>query len=128
MIDLPMFKEKMRGVKMEINDCGFPLVNSISYTDDMDEGFKDSDYVFLVGSKPRGPGMERKDLLVENGKIFVETGKALNGSAKETTKILVVGNPANTNSLICMSHANSIKRENFSAMTRLDHDRSLYQI
>jgi len=97
-------------------------------TDKSDVGFKDLDYALLVGARPRGPGMERGDLLKENAKIFIETGKALNDNAKRTVKVLVVGNPANTNALIAQTFAKDIPKENFTAMTRLDHNRALYQL
>ena len=92
----------------------------------MSVGFKDVDFALLVGSKPRGPGMERADLLKDNGKIFVSTGKALNDNASRNCKTLVVGNPANTNCLIAQHYAPDLPKENFTAMTRLDHDRAIY--
>jgi malate dehydrogenase len=119
---------KLRGVKMELDDCAFPLLVKTNTTTKLSEGFKDIDIAFLVGSKPRTKGMERGDLLQQNGKIFVEQGKALADHAKRNVKVLVVGNPANTNCLIAMKNAKSLKPENFNAMTRLDHNRALSQL
>lgn len=118
----------LEGVVMEVEDCAFPLVKGINPTDNLETGFKDADYILHVGAKPRGPGMERADVLKDNAKIFAETGKAMNKVAKQTTLSLVVGNPANTNALIASSNAPNIPAANFSAMTRLDHDRALAQI
>lgn len=113
---------------MELNDCAFPLLREVITCDDLATGFKDIDIALLIGSKPRGPGMERADLLKDNGRIFIDTGKALNDHAKRTAKILVVGNPANTNCLIAQHYAPDIPKENFTAMTRLDHNRGVYQL
>ena len=113
---------------MELHDCAFPLVHDIVATDVDQSIYQDVDYVFLVGAKPRGPGMERGDLLKQNGEIFVGVGKALDKYAKKTVKVLTVGNPANTNCLIAMSNAPSIPNENFTAMTRLDHNRAVWQL
>ena len=113
---------------MELHDCAFPLLREVIVTTNQSEAFKDMDYGFLVGAKPRGPGMERADLLKDNGKIFVDTGKAINDNAKRDAKIIVVGNPANTNALICAHHAKDMPNENFTAMTRLDHNRALGQL
>ncbi len=113
---------------MELDDCAFPLLVKTNTTTNLNEGFKDIDIAFLVGSKPRGPGMERGDLLKQNGKIFVDQGKALADNAKRDVKVMVVGNPANTNCLIAMKNAKSLKPENFNAMTRLDHNRALAQL
>jgi malate dehydrogenase len=118
----------LNGVVMELNDCAFPLVAGITATDSAEVAFKDADYALLVGARPRGPGMERKDLLLENAKIFSAQGKALNAVAKKNVKVLVVGNPANTNALIAASNAPRIPRKNFSAMMRLDHNRALSQL
>ncbi|HSC47864.1 MAG TPA: malate dehydrogenase [Gammaproteobacteria bacterium] len=118
----------LNGVVMELNDCAFPLVSGITATDSAETAFKDADYALLVGARPRGPGMERKDLLLENAKIFSAQGKALNAAAKKNVKVLVVGNPANTNALIAASNAPRIPRKNFSAMMRLDHNRALSQL
>jgi len=115
-----------KGVEMELNDCAFPLLKGIVSTDNQTVGFKNVDYALLIGAKPRGPGMERGDLLKDNGKIFVETGKAINDNASRNIKCVVVGNPANTNCLILANHASDIPAENFTAMTRLDHDRALH--
>lgn len=127
-IELPGALKALEGVAMELDDCAFPLLRGVVQTSDLNEGFDDIDYALLVGSRPRGPGMERGDLLKENGKIFTSTGKALNDKAKSTAKILVVGNPANTNCLIASHNAPNIPAENFAAMTRLDHDRALAQL
>lgn len=125
LIDIPDMEPKLKGVKMELEDCAFPLLHKINTTSSMSEGFKDADCALLVGSRPRTKGMERGDLLKLNGKIFIDTGKAINDNAKRTCKTLVVGNPANTNCLIAMKHAKDIPSENFNAMTRLDHNRAL---
>ncbi len=127
-IDLPFMQDAVRGVQMELHDCAFPTLEKVSYTDSLTEGFKDCDYAFLVGSKPRGPGMERGDLLKDNGAIFVDVGKAMNDNASRDCKTIVIGNPANTNCLICAAHAPDSPKENFSAMTRLDHNRALAQL
>ncbi|BCL62370.1 malate dehydrogenase [Desulfomarina profundi] len=118
----------LEGVVMELNDCAFPLVDSIITTDDPNVAFKDTDYALLVGSKPRGPGMERADLLKDNGAIFTIQGKALNDNASRDVKVLVVGNPANTNAFIAMKNAPDLNPKNFTSMMRLDHNRSLSQI
>jgi malate/lactate dehydrogenase len=123
-----MMSSVLNGVKMELDDCAFPLLDSITVNDKLTTGFKDIDYCLLVGSKPRGPGMERADLLKDNGKIFVDTGKALNDHAKRDVKVIVVGNPCNTNCLIASHYAPDIAKENFTAMSRLDHNRGLTQI
>jgi malate dehydrogenase len=128
LIDIQPMEEKLRGVKMELDDCAFPLLVKTNTTSKLSEGFKDIDVAFLVGSKPRGKGMERADLLKQNGAIFVEQGKALGDHAKRTVKVLVVGNPANTNCLIAMKNAKGLKPECFNAMTRLDHNRALAQL
>lgn len=116
----------LEGVKMELQDCAFPLLYSIEITSDPYLAFTDVHYALLIGSKPRGPGMERGDLLNENGKIFVEQGRALNASAREDVKVFVVGNPCNTNCLIAMSQAPRLSRKNFYAMTRLDQNRATF--
>jgi len=118
----------VRGVVMELNDCAFPTLNKVSATDDAKIAFKDCDFAMLVGARPRGPGMERKDLLLENAKIFSAQGKALDAVASRGVRVLVVGNPANTNSLIAQRNAPSLPRANFTAMTRLDHNRGLAQL
>lgn len=118
----------LQGVVMELNDCAFPLVHGIEISDDPKVAFKDIDYAFLVGARPRGPGMERKDLLEANAQIFTVQGAALNAVAKRDVKVLVVGNPANTNALIAMNCAPDLDPRNFTAMTRLDHNRALSQL
>eukprot|EP00340_Litonotus_pictus_P007502 CAMPEP_0170515012 /NCGR_PEP_ID=MMETSP0209-20121228/1498_1 /TAXON_ID=665100 ORGANISM="Litonotus pictus, Strain P1" /NCGR_SAMPLE_ID=MMETSP0209 /ASSEMBLY_ACC=CAM_ASM_000301 /LENGTH=320 /DNA_ID=CAMNT_0010799303 /DNA_START=71 /DNA_END=1033 /DNA_ORIENTATION=+ len=125
LIDIPQMEPKLKGVKMELEDCAFPLLHKVNTTSNMSVGFKDADCAMLVGSRPRTKGMERGDLLKLNGAIFIDTGKAINDNAKRTCKTLVVGNPANTNCLIAMKHAKDIPAENFNAMTRLDHNRAL---
>ncbi len=116
------------GVVMELDDCAFPLLQEVIYTDDPNVAFKDTDYALLVGSRPRGPGMERKDLLEANAAIFSVQGKALNDNASRGVKVLVVGNPANTNSLIAQRNAPGLDPRNFTAMTRLDHNRAMAQL
>src|SRR6185295_12995407 len=118
----------LEGVVMELNDCAFGTLHGVVATDRAEIAFRDADYALLVGAKPRGPGMERKDLLLENAKIFSTQGKALDASAKRTVKVLVVGNPANTNALIASCNAPGIDRRNFTAMTRLDHNRASAQL
>lgn len=118
----------LKGVVMELEDCAFPTLHSVIATDNARKAFKDADYALLVGAKPRGPGMERKDLLLGNAQIFSAQGKALNAVAKKSVKVLVVGNPANTNALIAMSNAPRIPNKQFTAMTRLDHNRALSQL
>jgi malate dehydrogenase len=118
----------LKGVEMELHDCAFPLVESILTTDDAGEAFKDADYALLVGARPRGPNMERKDLLEANANIFTAQGKALNDHASRDVRVLVVGNPANTNALIAKSQAPDLAPDQFSAMTRLDHNRALSQL
>jgi malate dehydrogenase len=113
---------------MELNDCAFPLLTSVVATDDVNVAFKDVDFALLVGARPRGPGMERKDLLTANGAIFGPQGKALNEHASRDVKVLVVGNPANTNALIAACNAPDLDRKQFTAMTRLDHNRALSQL
>jgi malate dehydrogenase len=113
---------------MELSDCAFPTLNRIVATDDAKTAFKDCDFALLVGARPRGPGMERKDLLLANAQIFSAQGRALDEAASRDVRVLVVGNPANTNALIAASNAPGIERRNFTAMTRLDHNRSLGQL
>lgn len=119
--------DKLQGVIMELQDSAFPLVTAIHGTDDAAAAFKDADAVFLVGSRPRGPGMDRADLISANGKIFVGQGKALNG-AKPTCRIITVGNPCNTNCLVAAHHAPDIPNSQFTAMTRLDQNRAVGQL
>jgi malate dehydrogenase len=118
----------LNGVVMELKDSAFPLMHDVVATDDVNVAFSETDYAILVGAKPRGPGMERADLLTENGKIFGPQGKALNDHASRDVKVLVVGNPANTNALIAQAAAPDLNPRNFTAMTRLDHNRSLAQL
>ena len=118
----------LTGVVMELADCAFPTLNRINATDDPKAAFKDSDYAMLVGARPRGPGMERKDLLLENARIFIEQGKAMDAVASRDVKVLVVGNPANTNGYIAMKSAPGLPQKNFTAMLRLDHNRALSQL
>ena len=118
----------LEGVVMELNDCAFPLLHGIVTSDDPEIAFKDTDYALLVGARPRGPGMERKDLLEANAAIFSEQGKAINKVASRDIKVLVVGNPANTNALIASANAPDIPAGQFTAMTRLDHNRALSQL
>ena len=118
----------LQGVVMELNDCAFPTLNKVIATDDARVAFKDCHAGLLVGARPRGPGMERKDLLLANAQIFSAQGKALNDVASRDVRVLVVGNPANTNSLIAMKNAPSLKPQSFTAMTRLDHNRALSQL
>jgi malate dehydrogenase len=130
MLELPMEKAQaaLKGVMMELEDCAFPLLAGMVGTDDPLVAFKDVDVALLVGARPRGPGMERKDLLLENAKIFTVQGKALNAVASRNVKVLVVGNPANTNAYIAMKSAPDLPAKNFTAMLRLDHNRALSQL
>jgi malate dehydrogenase len=118
----------LQGVMMELNDCAFPTLNRIVATDDAKVAFKDCHAALLVGARPRGPGMERKDLLLANAQIFSAQGKALDAVADRNVRVLVVGNPANTNSLIAMKNAPSLSPSRFTAMVRLDHNRALSQL
>ena len=118
----------LKGVIMELDDCTFPLLHGVHATDQAEEAFADIDYAFLVGARPRSQGMERKDLLQANAAIFSAQGKALNKVAKKTVKVLVVGNPANTNALIAQNNAPDIAPGQFTAMTRLDHNRAITQV
>lgn len=128
LLDITPALEALEGVRMELEDCAFPLLAGIECTDDPNVGFKDTDYALLVGARPRGPGMERKDLLEANAAIFSVQGKAINDHASRNIKVLVVGNPANTNALITQRNAPDIDPRNFTAMTRLDHNRAMTQI
>jgi len=130
LLELPIDKPQaaLKGVMMELEDCAFPLLAGMTGTGDPKVAFKDADYALLVGAKPRGPGMERKDLLLENAKIFIEQGKALDAVASRDIRVLVVGNPANTNGYIAMRSAPSLPKKNFTAMLRLDHNRALSQL
>jgi malate dehydrogenase len=120
--------EALAGTAMEVEDCAFPLVNEIIQTDDPNVAFRDADYCLLVGARPRGPGMERKDLLEANAAIFSVQGKAINDNANKNVKVLVVGNPANTNALIAYRNAPDLEPGQFTAMTRLDHNRAIAQL
>ena len=128
LLEIPPAMGALEGVVMELNDCAFPLVQDIVATDDPNVAFKDADFALLVGARPRGPGMERKDLLQANAQIFSVQGKALNDHASRGVKVLVVGNPANTNALIARENAPDLDPRQFTAMTRLDHNRALAQL
>ncbi len=128
LLEIPPALGALRGVEMELRDCAFPTLAGVVATDDAATAFAGADYALLVGAKPRGPGMERKDLLLENAKIFSTQGKALNANASPEVKVLVVGNPANTNALIARSNAPDLNPRNFTAMTRLDHNRAIAQL
>lgn len=127
LLEIPAAMKALGGVAMELDDCAFPLVKGIKPTDNADEAFDGVNWGLLVGSKPRGPGMERGDLLTENGKIFVGQGKAMSKAASDV-RVLVVGNPANTNCLILMKNAGDVPSDRIHAMTRLDHNRALAQL
>jgi malate dehydrogenase len=128
LLEIPPALGALQGVVMELEDCAFPTLQGVVATDQPDTAFKDTDYALLVGAKPRGPGMERGDLLRENAKIFSVQGKALDRHASRNVRVLVVGNPANTNALIAQKNAPSLNPANFTAMTRLDHNRALAQL
>ena len=128
LLEIPPALPALEGVVMELDDCAFPLLAGVVATDDAETAFKDADYALLVGARPRGPGMERKDLLEANAKIFSAQGKAMNAVASRDIKVLVVGNPANTNALIAQSNAPDLDPANFTAMTRLDHNRAMAQL
>ncbi|MEM9256190.1 MAG: malate dehydrogenase [Pseudomonadota bacterium] len=128
LLDITPAMEALEGVRMELEDCAFPLLERVVCTDDPNIAFKDSDFALLVGARPRGPGMERKDLLEANAAIFSVQGKAINDNASRNIKVLVVGNPANTNALITQRNSPDIDPRNFTAMTRLDHNRAKTQI
>ncbi len=128
LLDITPAMDALKGVAMELEDCAFPLLSDIVRTDDPNEAFGDISYALLVGARPRSKGMERKDLLEANGGIFKPQGKALSDNAAADVKILVVGNPANTNALIAMNNAPNIPNERFTAMTRLDHNRAIAQV
>lgn len=127
-LEIPEALKALEGIQMELNDCAFPLLQEVVIGSDPYQVFADVDVAFLIGAKPRGPGMERSDLLQDNGKIFVKQGDALNAVANRDVKVLVVGNPCNTNCLIAMHHAPDIPRTNFHAMTRLDQNRAKFQL
>ena len=130
LLEVPVDKaqEALKGVMMELEDCAFPLLAGMEAHSDPMSAFKDTDYALLVGARPRGPGMERADLLAANAQIFTAQGKALNAVASRNVRVLVVGNPANTNAYIAMKSAPDLPRKNFTAMLRLDHNRALSQL
>ncbi len=130
LLEVPMEKpqQALQGVMMELQDCAFPLLAGMEAHADPMTAFKDADYALLIGSRPRGPGMERAELLAVNGEIFIAQGRALNAVASRNVKVLVVGNPANTNAYIAMKSAPDLPRKNFTAMLRLDHNRALSQL
>jgi malate dehydrogenase len=130
LLEVPMEKpqQALQGVMMELQDCAFPLLAGMEAHGDPMTAFKDADYALLIGSRPRGPGMERAELLAVNGEIFINQGRALNAVASRNVKVLVVGNPANTNAYIAMKSAPDLPRKNFTAMLRLDHNRALSQL
>ncbi len=128
LLEIPAALAGLQGVVMELDDCAFPTLNKVVATDDAAIAFKDCHAAMLVGARPRGPGMERKDLLLANAQIFSAQGQALNGVADRNVKVLVVGNPANTNALIARANAKDLNPRNFTAMTRLDHNRALAQL
>ena len=128
LIEIPQALDALKGVEMELRDCAFPLLQDIICTADVNEGFGDVNYVLSIGSKPRTKGMERADLLSENGKIFGPQGKAINDNASKDVKVLVVGNPANTNALIACNNAPDLDPSQFTSMMRLDHNRAISQL
>ena len=128
LLEIPPTLPALKGVGMELDDCAFPLLHDIVMTDDPAVGFKDTDYALLIGAKPRGKGMERNDLITENAKIFSVQGKAINDHASNDVRVLVVGNPANTNALIAAANAPDLNPRQFTAMTRLDHNRTKGQL
>ena len=128
LLEIPQAAAAVGGVVMELSDCAFPTLNKVTATSDANAAFKDCDFAMLVGARPRGPGMERKDLLLENAKIFSAQGKALDQVASRNVRVLVVGNPANTNALIAQRNAPSLNPLHFTAMTRLDHNRAVGQL
>lgn len=124
LIELPHAMNALRGVAMELMDCAYPLLHTITLNDNVEDGFKNAHYALLVGAKPRGPGMERSDLLEENAEIFARQGKALNDFANRDVKVLITGNPANTNALIASRNAPDLSPSQFTCLTRLDHNRA----
>ncbi|MDJ0926447.1 MAG: malate dehydrogenase [Gammaproteobacteria bacterium] len=128
LLEIPPALDALRGVCMELEDCAFPTLHGVVATDQADVAFGDTDYALLVGAKPRGPGMERSDLLLGNAQIFSAQGKSMNANAGREVRVLVVGNPANTNALIAQQNAPDLNPANFTAMTRLDHNRALAQL
>ena len=128
LLEIPAALAALQGMVMELSDCAFPQLGTVVATDNAQVAFRDCQVAFLVGARPRGPGMERKDLLLANAQIFSAQGKALNEVADRSVKVLVVGNPANTNALIAQANARDLEPRNFTAMTRLDHNRALAQL
>jgi malate dehydrogenase len=128
LLEIPQALEPLSGVGMELEDCALPLLHDVVLTDDPTIGFREADYAILIGAKPRGKGMERKDLLTENAKIFSAQGRAINDHASGNVRVLVVGNPANTNALIAAANAPDLDDRQFTAMTRLDHNRAMGQL
>jgi malate dehydrogenase len=128
LLEIPSALPALQGVVMELLDCAFPTLAGVVATDRPEDAFEGADFALLVGARPRGPGMERKDLLLENARIFSAQGKALNAHAARKVKVLVVGNPANTNALIALSNAPDLDHARFTAMTRLDHNRAIAQL
>ena len=128
LLEVPAAMKALNGVAMELDDCAFPVLASIEMSDDPNVAFKNAQYALLVGARPRGPGMERSDLLAANGGIFKVQGKAINDNAAREIKVLVVGNPANTNAWTCMKSAPDIAPAQFTAMTRLDHNRAIAKL
>ena len=128
LLEIPQAMSALNGVGMELEDCALPLLHDIVLTDDQSIGFRDTDHAILIGAKPRSKGMERKDLITENAKIFSAQGRTINDHASENVRVLVVGNPANTNALIAASNAPDLDPSQFTAMTRLDHNRALGQL
>jgi len=128
LLEIPQALSPLNGVGMELEDCALPLLHDVVLTDDPAIGFRDTDYAILIGAKPRSKGMERKDLITENAKIFSAQGKAINDQASGDVRVLVVGNPANTNALIASANAPDVDDRQFTAMTRLDHNRALGQL
>ena len=128
LLEIPQALSSLHGVGMELEDCALPLLHDIVLTDDPAIGFREADYAILIGAKPRSKGMERKDLITENAKIFSAQGRAINNHASGDVRVLVVGNPANTNALIASSNAPDLEKTQFTAMTRLDHNRALGQL
>ncbi|CAG35390.1 malate dehydrogenase [Desulfotalea psychrophila] len=128
LLEIPQAMDVLKGVVLELEDCAFPLLHGLVCSDDVHVAFKDADYAILVGARPRGPGMERSDLIQANGPIFTTQGEALSAEANPEVKVLVVGNPANTNALILLKNAPYINPRNITAMMRLDHNRALFQV
>ncbi len=128
LLEIPQALSSLNGVGMELEDCALPLLHDVVLTDDPSIGFRETDYAILIGAKPRSKGMERNDLITENAKIFSAQGKSINDNASKDVRVLVVGNPANTNALIAASNAPDLNPRQFTAMTRLDHNRALGQL